>query len=79
LWEFSNSAVLFCELGLGQAEQHFAAVCTLLYYSVLFIIGRCEKLISPPIIMNHILKVGLGDTALSDLLEGKNTKDFRNI
>jgi hypothetical protein len=57
--------------------------------------GRCEKLISPPIIMNNILKVlylyghkknnntihltlgGLGDTALSDLLEGKNTKDFK--
>ena len=50
-------------------------------------------LIFPPIIMNHILKVvyghkknnkrihltlgGLGDTALFDLLEGKNTKGFR--
>ena len=60
-------------------------VCTL---------GRCEKLISPPIIMNNILKFayghkkntktihltlgGLGVTALSDLLEGKNTKDFQN-
>ena len=56
---------------------------------------RCEKLISPPIIMNNILKVayghkknnktihltlgGLGVTALSDLLEGKNTKDFQNL
>jgi hypothetical protein len=45
--------------------------------------------------MNHILKVayghkkniktinltlgGLGDTALFDLLEGKNTKDFQNL
>jgi hypothetical protein len=45
--------------------------------------------------MNHILKVayghkknnetinstlgGLGVTALSDLLEGKNTKDFQNL
>ena len=58
-------------------------------------LGRCEKLISPPIIMNNILKVayghkknnktihltlgGLGVTALSDLLEGKNTKDFQNL
>jgi hypothetical protein len=57
-------------------------------------IGRCEKLIFPPIIMKNILKVvyghketnktihlslgGLGVTALSDLLEGKNTKDFKN-
>ena len=60
-----------------------------------YIVGRCEKIIFPPIIMNHILKVayghkennktinltlgGLGDTALSDLLEGKNTKDFQNL
>ena len=59
------------------------------------LLGRCEKLISPPIIMNNILKVayghkknkktihltlgGLGVTALSDLLEGKNTKDFQNL
>ena len=58
-------------------------------------IGRCEKLILPPIIMNHILKVayghkknnktinftlgGLGATALFDLLEGKNTKGFRKF
>jgi hypothetical protein len=56
---------------------------------------RCEKLISPPIIMNNILKVayghkknnitihvtigGLGVIALSDLLEGKNTNDFLNL
>jgi hypothetical protein len=61
-----------------------------------YILGRCEKLILPPIIMNNILKVvlhghkknnktihltlgGLGVTALSDLLECKNTKDFQNL
>jgi hypothetical protein len=55
-------------------------------------LGRCEKLIIPPIIMNNILKVaylykknnkivhltlgGLGITALSDLLDGKKYKGF---
>ena len=58
-------------------------------------VGRCEKLISPPIIMNNNLKVayghkknnktkhltlgGLRVTSLSDLLAGKNTKDFKNL
>ena len=58
-------------------------------------VGRCEKLIFPPIIMNHILKVayghkknnktinltlgGLGATALFHLLEGKNTKGFQKF
>ena len=55
-------------------------------------IGRCEKLIIPPIIMNHILKVAyghkknnktihltlgsLGATALFDLLEGIKYKGY---
>jgi hypothetical protein len=60
-----------------------------------YTVGRCEKLIFAPIIMNNILKVaygrkknnktilltlgGLGVTALSDLLGGENTKDFKNL
>ena len=71
---------------VSEPDQNRVGVC---------IIGRCEKLISPPIIMNNILNVayvhkknnktihltlgGLGVTALSDLLEGKNTKDFQNL
>jgi hypothetical protein len=55
-------------------------------------LGRCEKLIIPPIIMNHILKVAyghkknnktihlnlgsLGAIALFDLLEGIKYKGF---
>jgi hypothetical protein len=38
-----------------------------------YTVGRCEKLIL------HLTLGGLGDTALFDLLEGKNTKDFQKL